>query len=121
MTCLHCHDQAPLLQVIDATHYYGERKGCADVSFELWPGEVVAIVGESGSGKSTLLSLISGRLPLTSGTVVYRDALGHARNMGSMSEGERRRLLRTEWGFVHQNPRDGLRMRVSAAATSANA
>lgn len=65
MTCLHCHDQAPLLQVIDATHYYGERKGCADVSFELWPGEVVAIVGESGSGKSTLLSLISGRLPLS--------------------------------------------------------
>jgi putative phosphonate transport system ATP-binding protein len=31
-----------------------------------------------------------------------------------MGEAERRRLMRTEWGYVHQNPRDGLRMAVSA-------
>jgi ABC-type phosphonate transport system ATPase subunit len=31
-----------------------------------------------------------------------------------MSEPERRMLGRTDWAFVHQNPRDGLRMRVSA-------
>ena len=31
-----------------------------------------------------------------------------------MSEAERRRLTRTDWAFVHQNPRDGLRMGVSA-------
>jgi putative phosphonate transport system ATP-binding protein len=31
-----------------------------------------------------------------------------------MGEAARRRLHRTEWGFVHQNPRDGLRMGVSA-------
>ncbi len=31
-----------------------------------------------------------------------------------MSEAERRRLLRTEWGVVHQHPMDGLRRRVSA-------
>ena len=33
-----------------------------------------------------------------------------------MSEAERRMLMRTDWGFVHQNPRDGLRMAVSAGA-----
>ena len=33
---------------------------------------------------------------------------------GDLSEAERRRLMRTDWGFVHQNPRDGLRMGVSA-------
>jgi putative phosphonate transport system ATP-binding protein len=31
-----------------------------------------------------------------------------------MTEAERRRLMRSDWGFVHQNPRDGLRMGVSA-------
>ena len=33
-----------------------------------------------------------------------------------MAEAERRRLARTDWAFVHQNPRDGLRMGVSARA-----
>jgi putative phosphonate transport system ATP-binding protein len=33
-----------------------------------------------------------------------------------MGEAERRFLLRTDWGFVHQNPADGLRMNVSAGA-----
>jgi putative phosphonate transport system ATP-binding protein len=36
-----------------------------------------------------------------------------------LAEQDRRRLQREEWGFVHQNPRDGLRMRVSAGANVA--
>ena len=44
----------PVLDVSRITRLYGERIGCADVNFRLWPGEVLGIVGESGSGKSTL-------------------------------------------------------------------
>src|SRR5688572_32646148 len=41
---------------------------------------------------------------------------GGTRDLFSLPEAERRFLLRTDWGFVHQNPADGLRMTVSAGA-----
>jgi putative phosphonate transport system ATP-binding protein len=106
----------PLLSVRSLSKTYGSRVGCADVSFDVWPGEVLAIVGESGSGKTTLLNCISTRLEPTAGIVSYRMRDGETRDLFRLSEAERRFLLRTDWGFVHQNPADGLRMTVSAGA-----
>ena len=99
----------PLLAVNNLTHLYAPDKGFRNVSFELWPGEVLGIVGESGSGKTTLLKAISARLTPQQGEVLYQQ-----RSLYAMSEAERRRLLRTEWGVVHQHPMDGLRRQVSA-------
>jgi putative phosphonate transport system ATP-binding protein len=106
----------PLLSVRSMTKTYGDRIGCADVSFDVWPGEVMAVVGESGSGKTTLLNCISTRLEASSGTVSYRMRDGEMRDLLKMGEAERRFLQRTDWGFVHQNPADGLRITVSAGA-----
>ena len=86
------------------------------VSFKLEAGKTLAIVGESGSGKTTLLNCLSTRLMPTTGSVEYRMRDGEFRNLYQMSEAERRFLMRTDWGFVHQNPADGLRMTVSAGA-----
>jgi putative phosphonate transport system ATP-binding protein len=105
---------APLLIADQVTRRYGHRVGCLDVSFEVYSGEVVAIVGESGSGKSTLLSVLSTQLAPSSGTVNYRMRDGVTRDLASLTEAERRLLLRTDWGFVHQDPRLGLRMGVTA-------
>ncbi|NPD14104.1 phosphonate C-P lyase system protein PhnK [Xinfangfangia sp. D13-10-4-6] len=102
-------EAAPLLSVRGLAKYYGTRIGCTDVSFDLWPGEVLGIVGESGSGKSTLLSCLAGHQQPDRGEIHF-----DGRDLLAMSEPERRRLSRTEQAFVHQNPRDGLRMGISA-------
>ena len=107
-------DEQPLLVANGLTKHYGPRIGCTDVDLELHEGEVVAVVGESGSGKTTLLQLLSTQMQPTAGTVRYRMRDGVTRDLFDLGEAERRFLLRTDWGFVHQDARLGLRMNVSA-------
>jgi putative phosphonate transport system ATP-binding protein len=99
----------PLLSAEGLRLRFGATHALDDVSLALWPGEVVGIVGESGSGKSTLLRALAGLAAPDGGRVHY-----DGRDVLALSEAERRRLARTDWGFVHQNARDGLRMGVSA-------
>ena len=119
---------SPLLSARNLGKRYGTRWGCRSVCFDLWPGEVLAIVGESGSGKSTLLNLLAARLPPDEGSVWFdlradgahggSDAGGLV-DLAQLPEARRRLLARTDWGFVEQNPRDGLRLNVSAGANVA--
>ncbi|MFG1298175.1 phosphonate C-P lyase system protein PhnK [Xanthobacter sp. V3C-3] len=107
-------DDAPLLIAEGLGKDYGGRIGCRDVDLSLHEGEVLAIVGESGSGKSTLLGLLSTELAASAGRVSYRMRDGSLRDLATLSEAERRLLLRTDWGFVRQHAEQGLRMAVSA-------
>ena len=106
----------PLLVADCLGKNYGRLTACRDVSFALYPGEVLAVVGESGSGKTTLLQLLSAQLTPSAGHVSYRMRDGVLRDLAQLGEAERRFLFRTDWGYVHQDPALGLRMAVSAGA-----
>jgi len=50
-------------------HAYGDLPVLDGISFEVAPGETVALVGPSGCGKSTLLNLVGGLLELQQGSI----------------------------------------------------
>jgi len=52
---------------------YFEEDILHSVSFNIEPGDKVAIVGKSGSGKSTLLKLLAGLYDTTSGQIKFND------------------------------------------------
>ena len=112
----HPEPSAPLLSVRNVSKRYGDRVALQGASFDLWPGEVLAVVGESGSGKSTLLNAIAARSAPDEGMVQFRQRSGELQDIYAMTEAQQRLLARTDWGFVHQNAADGLRMDVSAGA-----
>ncbi|MER6157560.1 sugar ABC transporter ATP-binding protein [Streptomyces sp. NPDC001868] len=61
----------PLLSVEKVSKSFAGNRVLTDVSFDVEPGEVLALVGENGAGKSTVLSLVTGLLAPDSGRVVH--------------------------------------------------
>jgi putative phosphonate transport system ATP-binding protein len=106
--------ERPLIDARNLCLRFGRVTALDHVDAALWPSEVLAIVGESGSGKTTLLNVLSGRIAPESGIVTYRDPEGAAHDVHAMPAPKLRALHRSDWGYVHQNPRDALRMGVSA-------
>jgi putative phosphonate transport system ATP-binding protein len=97
----------------------GRVIACADIDFELAAGEVVGIVGESGSGKSTLLRCLAGLVPPDAGTVEIAVDGGERIDLWRLDGIARMRALRSTLGLVHQNPRDGLKLGISAGGNVA--
>lgn len=59
----------PLLAVRNVTKSYGAVRAVDDVSFSLFPGELVALMGGNGAGKSTLLKTVAGAIEPESGSI----------------------------------------------------
>lgn len=92
---------------------------CAEINFDLYPGEVLGVVGESGSGKSTLVQLLYFDQMATAGDVRFKAVDGGDINILTLSN-QRKRLARSGlMGMVYQNPRDGLNFNFSAGGNIA--
>ncbi|MDX8482542.1 ATP-binding cassette domain-containing protein [Mesorhizobium sp. VK24D] len=62
--------QQPIIEVRNVSIHFGGISALTDVSFDVWPGEVVALVGDNGAGKSTLIKIISGVQTPSAGEVL---------------------------------------------------
>lgn len=60
---------APLIEVQGLRKSFGGVHAVRDVSFDISPGEAVALVGDNGAGKSTVVKMISGALHRDEGEI----------------------------------------------------
>lgn len=96
-----------ILSARDLRKSYGKTAALRGVSLEIQRGEILAIMGPSGSGKSTLLHALAGIELPDSGTVSYfgpfpAGAASQPRELTALSDDERTRLRREDFGFVFQ-------------------
>ena len=61
----------PILELRQLTRTFGGIRAVDAVDLQLFEGEIVGLIGPNGAGKTTLVNLISGFLPVTSGTVIF--------------------------------------------------
>jgi ABC-type glutathione transport system ATPase component len=109
----------PLLRVDGlVVEYPGRRLRSAtrvieDVTFDIAPGETVALVGESGSGKTTIGKAVLGLTPVTGGRIEF-----DGRDITAL-RGRGRRALAASIQAVFQNPYGSLNPALTVGATLA--
>lgn len=101
----------PLLRMDDVKISFQSSTGVVEavrgVSFDIYPGESVAIVGESGSGKSTTAMSILGLLP-ENGSVTGGSIIFDGQTINEMSEKQIQKIRGSEIGLVPQDPMSNL-------------
>ena len=101
----------PLLSVRNLDVVFDTPQGpvrpVRDVSFDLMPGQTLAVVGESGSGKSTLVAAINGLLS-DNGRVASGQVIFEGRDLVQLGEAEMQALRGQGIGLVPQDPMTNL-------------
>lgn len=92
----------------------GTVYACQDISFDLYPGEILGIVGESGSGKSTMMQCLYFDTDVSSGEAYINDSLLAGQNVFELSSQQKRSIRNHVYGMVYQNPVHGLKMNFSS-------
>ena len=91
-----------ILQAHQLRKTFGETEAMRGISLDIQRGEAVAIMGPSGSGKSTLLHCLAGIIRPDHGTVTYFEQPATPLRIDQLSDAERTKLRRHQFGFVFQ-------------------
>jgi branched-chain amino acid transport system ATP-binding protein len=62
---------SPILEVHDAAKRYGGVMAVQEVSFDVFPGEIMGLIGPNGAGKTTLVNLITGVARPSHGSIAF--------------------------------------------------
>lgn len=62
-----------MLEINEVRKDFGGLRALNCVSIEMLEGEILGLIGPNGSGKTTLLNIITGFLPVTSGTIIFKE------------------------------------------------
>lgn len=87
---------------------FGRVVACDDVSFDLYPGEVLGVVGESGSGKTMTALSILGLLPRGIGRVASGSVMFGGADLTRLSSRQLRAIRGREIGVIFQDPSSSL-------------
>ena len=102
----------PVLKLEGVTITYPKRgrvpafTAASDISFDIFPGEILGLVGESGSGKTTVGRAAIGLLPVSGGSIklIGEEIAG--------ADQKKLRSLRQHTGIVFQDPGSSLNPRL---------
>ena len=61
----------PILEVHEAAKRYGGVMAVQEVSFDVFPGEIMGLIGPNGAGKTTLVNLITGVARPSHGSIAF--------------------------------------------------
>lgn len=101
---------APLLEVVDMTHYFGGLRAVSGFNLTLEPGQINGLIGPNGAGKTTIFNLITGVYTPTEGTITFegKNIKGvETHRIASMGLGRTFQNLRL---WRHMNVLDHIRM-----------
>ena len=79
-----------------------------DMSFELFPGEILCIVGESGSGKSMSSNAVMGLLPKPFVNISQGEILFDGKDLAQISDKEMQKIRGSQIGMIFQEPMTAL-------------